>query len=194
MSLSKPTAARARLVVVSAPSGGGKTTLCRMLLEKFPNLIKSVSMTTRPRRPNEIDGVHYHFVKPEEFTRRVEAGEFAEWAHVHENRYGTSKKTIDEALAKGKHVLFDIDYQGAMSLRKAYGDRTLLIFIQPPDMATLEKRLRERGSDPSHSIETRLQNAYTELRWSAKFDHQVVNDDLNRAYRELEAILRRECP
>jgi guanylate kinase len=190
-----PTRARAqaRLIVLSAPSGGGKTTLARMLLEHHPNVVKSISTTTRPRRPNEIDGVHYHFVTPAEFQKRIDKGEFAEWAEVHGNRYGTSRHTIDDALTKGKHVLFDIDYQGAMSLRKAYGDRTLLIFILPPDMATLEKRLRERASDPSHSIETRLQNAYNELGWSEKFDHRLVNDDLSRTFQELEKIIRKEC-
>jgi guanylate kinase len=190
----KPEQKQPRLVVVSAPSGGGKTTLCRMLLEKFPNLQKSVSTTTRPRRPNEVEGTHYHFVTAPEFQKKIDAGEFAEWAEVHGNRYGTSLKTIDQALKKGKHLLFDIDYQGAMSLRKAYGDRTLLLFILPPDMETLEKRLRERASDPSHSIETRLQNAYNELGWSEKFDHRLVNDDLNRTFQELSRIVQRECP
>jgi guanylate kinase len=183
-----------RLVVVSAPSGGGKTTLCRMLLDHFPNLVKSVSTTTRPRRPNEVDGIHYHFATPAQFQAKIDRGEFAEWAEVHDNRYGTSRKTIDDALSKGKHVLFDIDYQGALSLRKAYGERTLLIFILPPDMPTLEKRLRERGSDPTHSIETRLQNAYNELGWSEKFDHRLVNDDLNQTFQELSRIVQKECP
>lgn len=189
-----PKAKEPRLIVISAPSGGGKTTLCRMLLEKFPTIVRSVSTTTRPKRPKEVDGVSYHFVTPTRFQEKIDAGDFAEWAEVHGNRYGISKKTIDDALAKGKHVLFDIDYQGALSLRKAYGERTLLLFILPPDMETLEKRLRERGSDPTHSIETRLQNAYNELGWSEKFDHRLVNDDLNQTFQELSRIVQKECP
>ncbi len=186
--------AQPRLVVISAPSGGGKTTLCRMLLEKFPNIVRSVSTTTRPRRPNEIDGVHYHFVTKARFQSKIDSGDFAEWAEVHGNRYGISRKTIDDALARGNHVLFDIDYQGALTLRKAYGARTLLVFILPPNMETLEKRLRERASDPTHSIETRLQNAHHELGWSDKFDHQLINDDLDQTFQELSRLIKKECP
>ncbi len=180
--------------MLSAPSGGGKTTLCRMILVSFPNIVRSISTTTRRRRPSEIDGVSYHFITPARFQEKIDHGDFAEWAEVHGNRYGISKSTIEDALAKGNHVLFDIDYQGAMTLRGVYGTRTLLIFILPPNMETLEKRLRERGSDPSHSIETRLQNAYTELGWSEKFDHRLVNDDLNQTFQELSRIIQKECP
>ncbi len=180
--------------MVSAPSGGGKTTLCRMLLEQFPNIVRSVSTTTRPPRDGEKNGVNYHFVSKEAFQKKIDAGDFAEWAEVHGNRYGISKSTIDEALKRGKHLLFDIDYQGAMTLRKLYGNRTLLFFILPPDMETLEKRLRERGSDTTQSIETRLQNAYNELGWSEKFDHRLINDELDRTFEELSQIVRKECP
>ncbi|MCB0417405.1 MAG: guanylate kinase [Bdellovibrionales bacterium] len=182
-----------RLIVVSAPSGAGKTTLCKMLLQEYPSVTLSISATTRPKRPNEVDGRDYLFLSMEQFEHMREAGEFAEWAQVHKNLYGTPKKNIDNALSNGKHVLFDIDIQGAESLRKLYPDRVLLVFIHPPSMGELEKRLKDRSSDSSEAIETRLQNAYDELEWSRSFDYQIVNDDLDRAYQELKRIFLREC-
>lgn len=182
-----------RLIVVSAPSGAGKTTLCEKLIADFPNIVLSISSTTRAKRPQEQEGVHYHYLTPTAFQEKIDAGEFAEWAEVHGKRYGTAKSTIDQNLRQGKHTLFDIDVQGAMSLRKAYGTRVLLIFIHPPSLETLEQRLIKRQGDSSASIETRLRNAYDELRWSEKFDHQILNDDLTRAYRELRGIIEREC-
>ncbi|MCB0405331.1 MAG: guanylate kinase, partial [Bdellovibrionales bacterium] len=145
-----------RLIVVSAPSGAGKTTLCKMLLKEFPAITLSISATTRPIRPNEKDGRDYLFLSTEQFERMRAAGEFAEWARVHNNLYGTPKKNIDDALSAGKHVLFDIDIQGADSLRKQYPDRVLLVFIHPPSMGELAKRLKDRSSDSSEAIETRL--------------------------------------
>jgi guanylate kinase len=183
-----------RLVVVSAPSGAGKTTLCEMLIRDFPNIRLSISTTTRPRRPTEKDGIHYQFVSPEGFQQKIDAGEFAEWAEVHGHSYGTSKRTIENALAAGKNVLFDIDVQGAMNLQKQYGERVLLIFILPPSIAELEQRLRNRKGDSPASIEKRLKNAYNELEWGKKFDYQITNDHLDRAYQELKEILRKECP
>lgn len=184
-----------RLIILSAPSGAGKTTLCERLIQEFPDTIKlSISTTTRAKRPYEQEGTHYFFVTREEFDKRVQANEFAEWAEVHGNRYGTSKRTVEKFLAEGKNVLFDIDVQGAMSLKKLYPDRVLLIFVLPPSLEELEKRLRARKSDPGQSIETRLRNAYNELGWSEKFDFRITNDDLARAYQELKALVKRECP
>ncbi len=182
-----------RLIILSAPSGAGKTTLCDMLLKDFPSVALSISTTTRKSRPYEKEGVHYHFVTPEVFQQRIDNGEFAVWARVHSNLYGTSKETIEKYLKAGKHVLFDIDVQGAMSLLKHYGDRVLLIFIHPPSMEILEERLRNRKGDSGASIETRLQNAYNEVEWSRKFDHQIINDDLEKAYQQLKRIIEREC-
>ncbi len=182
-----------RLIVVSAPSGAGKTTLCEMLLKEFPQIALSISTTTRAKRPNEQHGVHYWYVSPTEFQDKVKRGDFAEWAKVHGERYGTSKQTIEQALGQNKHVLFDIDVQGAMSLQKAYQSRVLLLFIHPPSVEELQKRLVARRGDSTTSIETRLQNAYNELAWSAKFDYQILNDNLSRAYQELKQIVTKEC-
>jgi guanylate kinase len=182
-----------RLIVISAPSGAGKTTLCEMLLKEFSSIALSISTTTRPRRPNEKEGVHYHYVTKDQFQKKIDHGDFAEWAEVHGNRYGSSKTTIEENLKKGKHVLFDIDVQGAMSLLKAYGDRVLLIFIHPPSMQELEQRLVNRKSDSAATIEKRLENAYSEVQWSEKFDYQILNDDLVKAYQSLKKIFQKEC-
>lgn len=182
-----------RLVVLAAPSGAGKTTLCEMLLKEFPKFTLSISTTTRGKRPNEEAGTHYHFVTREEFQKKIDLGDFAEWAEVHGNRYGTSKSVIDAALKQGKHLLFDIDVQGAMSLQKHYGNRVLLIFIHPPSMAILEKRLRDRKGDSPEAIEKRLQNAYNEVAWSQKFQYQLTNDDLPKTYSELKKIIEKEC-
>ncbi|MBI3295721.1 MAG: guanylate kinase [Deltaproteobacteria bacterium] len=182
-----------RLIILSAPSGAGKTTLCERLLKEFPTVQLSISTTTRPQRPNETQGVHYFFVTPDEFKAQQTAGNFAEWAEVHRNFYGSSREQIEKALTNGKHVLFDIDVQGAKSLQKAYGDRVLLIFIHPPSMKELEKRLVDRKGDSPQAIETRLRNAYNEVEWSRIFDYQILNDQLDRAYKELQSIFRKEC-
>jgi len=182
-----------RLLIISAPSGAGKTTLCEMLIKEFSSIRLSISTTTRPPRPYEKEGVHYFFVPVSEFQRRIDAGDFAEWAEVHGNRYGTSKTAIDRALKDGKHLLFDIDVQGAMNLKKQFGGRAVLIFIHPPSMKVLQARLLARKGDSLPSIESRLQNAYNELEWSKSFDYQITNDDLTTAYRELSEIIKKEC-
>jgi guanylate kinase len=182
-----------RLIVLSAPSGAGKSTLCERLIRDYPQIALSISTTTRPKREYEQDGVHYHFVTREAFDQQVADGAFAEWAEVHNNRYGTALSTIDNFLKKGKHVLFDIDVQGAMNLRKRYGARTLLVFVHPPSMEELKQRLMKRKSESTQTIETRLRNAENEVRWSGKFDHQITNDHLDRAYQELTQIIQKEC-
>lgn len=182
-----------RLIVLSAPSGAGKSTICQRLVAEFPQIQLSISTTTRPRRPAETDGVHYHFVSQQTFEQKIAKNDFAEWAEVHGNRYGTAVATIEDFLKQGKHVLFDIDVQGAMNLRKRYGKRTLLVFILPPSMEELRSRLEGRKSDAPAVIEKRMKNAYNEVGWSEKFDHQITNDNLERAYAELVQILRKEC-
>ena len=183
-----------RLIVLSAPSGAGKTTLCDMLLKEFPKIRLSISCTTRKKRPNETQGVHYQFLSQEQFENKVKAQEFAEWATVHGNYYGTLKEQIESYLNRGFHALFDIDVQGAISLRKVYGNRTLLIFIHPPSMEELQKRLVARKGDSATSIENRLKNAYNEVKWSQKFDYQLINENLESVYQELQAIILKECP
>ncbi len=157
-----------------------------------PQFKLSVSTTTRAIRPGEENEKHYYFVSQNQFQEKIDRGDFVEWAEVHGNRYGTDRLVIDRALAKGKHVVFAIDVQGAMSLQKEYSNRTLLIFIEPPSLEILEERLRNR-QEGAQSIETRLRNAYDELKWSPKFDYRIVNDDLERAYRQLREIVEREC-
>lgn len=178
--------------MVSAPSGAGKTTLCsRLLAEMSDRLQLSISTTTRPPRGHERDGVEYFFISKAEFQKRVSLNEFAEWAEVHGNLYGTSRKQLDQALSQGKSVLLDIDVQGADSLRALYSKDTLLLFVTPPDLDTLEKRLRGRGTDDEASIQRRLKNASAEMSRAQDFDLVIVNHSLEQSYTELkEAVVR----
>jgi guanylate kinase len=164
-----------------------------MLLGEFPELKRSVSTTARAKRPNEIEGTHYHFVDEATFQKKVDHQEFAEWAIVHGKKYGTARATIESLLTQGKHPVFDIDIQGAMNLKALYGERVLLIFILPPSMDHLKDRLIQRNGDSAESIELRLNNAYSEMKWGQKYDYQVVNDNLERAFQELKQIIQKEC-
>jgi guanylate kinase len=181
-----------KLVIVSAPSGAGKTTLCQRLLGDFSELELSVSSTTRPPRGSERNGVDYHFTSQQEFERQVAAGRFAEWALVHGSYYGTSKTTIEQAFARGKSVLLEIDVQGAASLRKVYPKECVSIFISPPSLEELERRLRARGTDSEETIQKRLKNARDEMARSGEYDHIVVNDTLEHAYEHLRDIVGKE--
>jgi guanylate kinase len=178
-----------RLIVVSAPSGTGKTTLCARLLREIPELMLSISTTTRAPRGAERDGVEYFFVTPEEFKAKVDADRFAEWAEVHGNFYGTSKDFVERAFAQGKSLLLDIDVQGADALKASYPAETVRIFLTPPSMEELERRLRARGTDSEESITKRLLGAAAEMAHQDHFDHVIVNDDLERAYFELTGIV-----
>lgn len=173
-------------LVLSAPSGAGKTTLIRRLRAEFPDFGYSVSCTTRAPREGEVDGRDYTFLSREEFGRRRARGEFAEWAEVHGNLYGTPLAPVRDLLAHGRDALFDIDVQGAAQLRLNLEAATF-IFILPPSMAELERRLRLRGQDDDAAIERRLDNARRELREAAWYDALVVNDDLDAAYDRLRA-------
>ncbi len=178
-----------KLVVLSAPSGTGKTTLCLRLLNEIPELILSVSTTTRAPRGKERDGIDYFFVPKEEFREKIAANRFAEWAEVHGNFYGTSKDFVETAFAAGKSLLLDIDVQGAESLERHYPGRTVRIFLKPPSMTELERRLRARGTDSEEAIAKRLAGAAKEMAAIDQFDHVVVNDDLEKAYFELSGIV-----
>lgn len=181
-----------KLIVISAPSGAGKTTLCQKLLEDMKDkLVLSISTTTRAPRGQEKNGVEYHFVSHEEFKKDIDDGFFAEWALVHGNYYGTSKRTIESAFHSGKSVLLDIDVQGAASLRRAFPLSSSLIFIAPPSMQELEKRLRSRGTDSEETIQRRLQNARDEMARQSEFDRVIVNDDIHVAYAELIETVRK---
>ncbi len=179
------------LLVVSSPSGAGKTTLCHRLMAEFPEVIFSVSYTTRPIRRGEKDGVDYHFVDHATFERMVDQGEFAEWASVHGNNYGTTVAAVREALENGRHVLFDIDYQGARQLKARFEREAVLVFVLPPSLEVLEERLRKRATDAPEAIERRLINAQEEfnvLKQYGLYQYLIVNDDLPRAYDKLRAI------
>jgi len=175
------------LFVVSAPSGAGKTSLCKGLLESFPGLCLSVSYTTRPARAGESHGVDYFFVTPERFQEMVSVGAFAEWAVVHGNCYGTAKETLDSACDRGEDLLLDIDCQGAAQLKENYG-AGVFIFILPPNLEELKKRLLGRKTDSPEVISTRIENARREIAEASWYDYIIVNDDFSNALEELKAI------
>ena len=179
------------LLVISAPSGAGKTTLSRKLFEAFPSLRPSISCTTRSPRPNERDGVDYFFVDDAEFDDLVAKGAFVEWANVHGRRYGTKRATIDEARAAGIDILLDIDCQGAAILKRQDLE-AIFIFILPPSLEELENRLRKRATDSEESIRLRLHNARQEMASADWYDYIVINDDFDQAVAELCAIITAE--
>ena len=179
---------RGSLVVVSAPSGAGKTTLCREARLRLPDLAYSVSYTTRAPRPGEIEGTDFSFVSDARFRELRDRGEFAEWAIVHGNLYGTHAGVLEEALASGRDILLDIDTQGAAQLRRRYPE-AVLIFIVAPSMAELEQRLRERRSDAEREIARRLARAREEIALWRQYDYLVVNRDLKEAADQLTAII-----
>ncbi|MES9997488.1 guanylate kinase [Desulfovibrio aminophilus] len=180
-------ARRGIILVLSAPSGAGKSTLVRKLLREFPGIGYSVSYTTRTPRGAERDGVDYHFVDRDRFLTMREAGEFAEWAEVHGNFYGTAKTPVLTLLDQGRDVLFDIDVQGAAQLRTAFPE-AVLVFILPPSRAELERRLRGRGTDAPEVVAKRLKNARAEIAAAESFEFLILNDDLGRACDELRAV------
>jgi guanylate kinase len=180
-----------KLIVITAPSGAGKTTIAQHLLKRFPSLSFSVSATTRPRRPEETDGVDYFFIDREEFQRRIEKGEFAEWEEVYRGLfYGSLKKEIERIGKEGKHVLFDVDVKGALALKKQYPIRTLTIFIRPPSVEALSARLHRRASDSPEKIRERISKAEEELKFIDQFDHAVVNDQLEKALSECTELVK----
>lgn len=183
--------ARGTLFVISAPSGTGKSTLARRLLESVDDLDFSVSFTTRPRRAGEESGREYHFVDDARFDAMIAAGEFLEWAPVFERRYGTGRRVTEEALAAGRDLLLDIDVRGAAQVR-ASGLDSVSIFILPPDFATLEDRLRRRGSEDPGALALRLREARREAMEYDRFDYVVLNAELEEASTELASIVRAE--
>ncbi|MCX7022823.1 MAG: guanylate kinase [bacterium] len=179
-------------IVISSPSGGGKTSIYNALAERHAEFFYSISATTRPRRANEADGVQYHFLDEKEFLRRREAGEFIETARVHDHWYGTPREPLERALREGRDAVLDVDVQGGDSIRGIYGGDALLIFIVPPDLATLRERLEHRRSEEPALVERRMTNALDELRRAPDYDYIVVNDVLRRAVYEVEAVITAE--
>ncbi len=181
------------LFAVSAPSGAGKTTLCRRLIAELPDISFSVSYTTRAPRHGEMDGVAYHFVSLERFLAMREAGEFLEWAEVHGNFYGTGKAEVTSRISRGEDVLLDIDVQGARRIREIFPE-AVTIFLLPPSWEVLEKRLGGRGTEDREVLARRLTNARAELEAAHEYDYMVINDEIDRAVADLVGIVRaRRC-
>ncbi|MGE3260923.1 MAG: guanylate kinase [Bacteriovoracia bacterium] len=179
-------------IALAAPSGGGKTTLCRMLLDKYPETALSISFTTRAPRGNEKNGIEYHFVDRARFDDLVRKQELVEWAEVHGQCYGTSKAFLEAQVSAGKVVLLDVDVQGVDSLKKYFGERCLSVFILPPSMQELEQRLRSRNTESEDKVQARLQAARDEIEHAKRFDHQIVNKDLQKSFGELCELVERE--
>jgi guanylate kinase len=183
---------RGVLFVLSSRSGAGKTTISRMMLDADSDIALSISATTRPPRPGEVDGVHYHFVDTERFKKMAADGEFLEWAHVFGHRYGTPRAPVEELLAAGKDVLFDIDWQGAQQLYQEAGPDVVRVFVRPPTMEELERRLRSRGTDSDEVIAARMERAANEISHWDGYDYVLINDDVDGCFDEVRAILRAE--
>lgn len=183
---------RGLMLVLSSPSGAGKTTLSRRLLQSDPAIAMSVSATTRKPRPNEIDGQDYHFIDDAEFERRAKANDFLEHAHVFGHRYGTPKKAVMDALESGKDVLFDIDWQGTQQLRQQAANDVVSVFVLPPSHDELERRLRARAQDAEDVVQKRMAKAADEISHWAEYDYIIINDDVTRAQTQLETILAAE--
>ncbi len=178
---------RGRLIVVSAPSGSGKTTIAKKILEKFPFIKFSVSATTRPKRNGEVDGKDYFFLTREEFERKIQNGELLEWEEIYGNYYGTLKSVVESALKNGDVLLFDVDVNGAISIKKKFPEDAVLIFIKPPNMETLKERLKRRGTENEEQLRKRIERVPMELEKASYFDYIFVNDKLDDT---VKAVLR----
>lgn len=180
-----------KIIVICAPSGTGKSTLINRLKGELPSLKWSVSSTTRPIRKNEVHGKDYFFISTQEFEKQIQDGNFIEWFKVHNDYKGTSKVFIDDGLKSGWTMLFDVDVQGADALKKIYGDEAKVVFIEPPSITELEKRLRERKTDTEEQIQLRVENAKKELNRKNDYDYLILNDDVDRAYGKLKETVER---
>jgi guanylate kinase len=185
---------RGRLIIVSAPSGSGKSTIVQYLMQEHPefNLAFSISATSRPPRGKEQHGVEYFFLSPEEFREKIQAGEFLEYEEVYQDRfYGTLKSQVERQLSEGQNVVFDVDVKGGCNIKQFYGDRALSIFIQPPSVDELRRRLLHRATDDAEQIERRLAKAEEEMSYAPRFDYILVNDDLETAKAEAVELLNK---
>jgi len=187
-----PSRRRGLLIVLSSPSGAGKTTISRMLLDADPGITMSISATTRPMRPGEADDIDYHFVDEPGFQAMIDAGEFAEWAYVFDHRYGTPKAPIKAALKDGRDILFDIDWQGTQQLEAGMGEDLVSIFILPPSMRELDRRLHSRGTDSEQVIADRMRRAASEIGHWAEYDYVLINEDMEKCLADVKAIVAAE--
>ncbi|MCK9291956.1 MAG: guanylate kinase [Bacteroidales bacterium] len=181
-----------KLIIISAPSGGGKTTLVSYVLSMIPELTFSISATSRPKRAHEIEGKDYYFLTNEQFKEKIINQEFVEWEEVYDGLfYGTLKGVVERTLDSGQHLIFDVDVIGGLNIKKQFGDQALSIFISPPDLLILEQRLRSRSTDTEESIRQRIQKAAQEMEYAASFDVVLINDQLDPAKAEILAIINR---
>lgn len=185
-------ARRGLMLVLSSPSGAGKSTIARNLLESDPSLEISVSVTTRQRRPSEIAGKHYHFISVREFERLRDSDSLLEWAEVHGNFYGTPREPVETTMSEGRDMLFDIDWQGARQLQEKMSADVVSIFVLPPTMTELQSRLHRRAEDSEEVIRTRLLNSRAEIEHWREYDYVIVNDDLDEAFRNVNCIVNAE--
>ena len=185
-------ARRGIMLIVSSPSGAGKTTLTRNLLDTEENVSLSISVTTRARRSSEIDGIHYQFITRRQFELMRDGGELLEWAEVHGNFYGTPREPVETALAEGRDVLFDIDWQGTQQLGESASDDLVSVFILPPNVPELERRLKRRAQDSDAVVAARMSKAADEMSHYFEYEYVVVNQDIDRSVAEVQAILRAE--
>lgn len=183
---------RGIIVILSAPSGAGKTTISRAAVKAIEGLTASVSLTTRAAREGEVDGVDYSFVTEEDFSRKIEAGELAEWARVFDARYGTPRAPLERAVRDGRDILLDIDIQGARQIRERYPQDTVTVFVAPPSLKELEERLRRRGTESEAAIAHRLRRAREELDAGRDYDYLIVNADVNDSISRLRAVVEAE--
>lgn len=182
---------KGKVIIVSAPSGAGKTSIVRHLLEQVPELKFSISATTRPKRDYEIDGKDYYFLTPEQFKERLANEEFLEWQEVYADQfYGSLKSEVERIWSNGQAVIFDVDVLGGLNIKKFYGDEALSVFIEPPTMEELENRLKNRGTETDASLKKRLAKAEYELSFAPQFDKIVLNDDLKTAQQEMIDLVR----
>ncbi|MCX7798014.1 MAG: guanylate kinase [Melioribacter sp.] len=184
--MSKP-----KLFVFSAPSGSGKTTIVKDILQNFPNFKFSVSATTRKKRPDEVDGIDYFFITEDEFKKKIENGEFIEWEKFYDYYYGTFKSTVEENLKHGFNTIFEVDVKGALNIKKAYPD-AVLIFIVPPSIEELKRRLEKRNTETEEDLKKRIQRAEMELSFKDKFDYIVENINLDEAKEKVKKIIEKE--
>ena len=185
-------ARRGLMLVISSPSGAGKSTIARTLLGTDKHIGLSVSVTTRPRRPSEVEAVHYHFKSVREFERLRDSDALLEWAEVHGNFYGTPREPVEQAMAEGRDMLFDIDWQGAQQLQEKMSADVVSIFVLPPTMTELQSRLHRRAEDSEEVIQTRLVNSRAEIAHWREYDYVIINDDLDTAFDAVQSIVKAE--